>query len=194
MSTEAAILAGGQARRFGGRDKSALVVGGERILERQVAMLRPLAARIVIVGGPPERFIGIDLPVVQDLVPGAGALGAVYTALGQCRADRLLVLACDMPFVTTAFVAHLAATGRDADVTVPRDGHGLHPLCAAWSPGAAPVVADLLDRGERRVRAALARLRLHVVEGADLAAFDPDGRLLRNINTPDEYTRTLETD
>lgn len=194
MSTEAAILAGGQARRFGGRDKSALLVGGRRILERQVAMLRPLTQRIAIVGGPPERFIGMDLPVVQDLVAGAGALGGVYTALVQARADRVLVLACDMPFVTTAFLARLFATGRDADVTIPRDALGLHPLCAAWDPAAAPVVRELLDHGTRRVREALSRLRLHVIEGAALDAFDPDGRLLRNINTPEEYAAALAED
>jgi molybdopterin-guanine dinucleotide biosynthesis protein A len=34
-----AILAGGDARRFGGRDKSALVVDGRTILERQIAEL-----------------------------------------------------------------------------------------------------------------------------------------------------------
>ncbi len=36
----AAILAGGQATRFGGRDKSALIVEGRSILERQIAELR----------------------------------------------------------------------------------------------------------------------------------------------------------
>ena len=32
----AAILAGGQARRLGGQDKSRLVVGGRTILEREL--------------------------------------------------------------------------------------------------------------------------------------------------------------
>ena len=36
----AAILAGGQARRLGGVDKSALVVGTRSILERQLSLLR----------------------------------------------------------------------------------------------------------------------------------------------------------
>ena len=37
-----AILAGGQATRFGGRDKSALLVDGRSILDRQLAALAPL--------------------------------------------------------------------------------------------------------------------------------------------------------
>jgi molybdopterin-guanine dinucleotide biosynthesis protein A len=191
MSTDAAILAGGQARRLGGRDKRTLVVGDRRILDRQVAALRPLTSRIVIVGGSPDPFIGLDLPIVQDRVPGAGVLGGVYTALADARAERVLVLACDMPFVTTEFLAFLAATGRSADVTVPRDGTGLHPLCAAWSAAVAPLVEELIRRGVRRVQDALGALRVHLVEGPVLQAFDPQGCLLRNVNTPDEYARAV---
>jgi molybdopterin-guanine dinucleotide biosynthesis protein A len=35
----AAILAGGRASRFGGRDKSALIVNGRTILDRQLSAL-----------------------------------------------------------------------------------------------------------------------------------------------------------
>ncbi|MBE3072686.1 MAG: NTP transferase domain-containing protein, partial [Acidobacteria bacterium] len=45
----AAILAGGQASRLGGRDKIALRVGSVTILERQVAVLHEVAAAIVLV-------------------------------------------------------------------------------------------------------------------------------------------------
>ena len=44
--TSAAILAGGRARRFGGRDKSALLVGGRTILERQIDALDGVVDRI----------------------------------------------------------------------------------------------------------------------------------------------------
>src|SRR4026207_1713931 len=60
-----AILAGGDARRFGGRDKSALVVDGRTILERQIAELSTLTQ---------------DLRVIRredDVVPGCGPLGEV---------------------------------------------------------------------------------------------------------------------
>jgi molybdopterin-guanine dinucleotide biosynthesis protein A len=192
MNTEAAILAGGQARRLGGRDKRALLVGGRPILEHQVSALRPVVARIVIVGGPPDPFIGIDLPIVQDLVPGAGALGGIYTTPAGARAERVLVLACDMPFVTTEFLGFLATAGREADVTLPRDAHGLHPLCAAWSAAAAPAVGELVRSGVRKVRDALDVLRVHIVEGRELEAFDPEGRLLINVNTPGDHARAIE--
>ena len=45
-----AILAGGRATRFGGRDKSTLLVDGRTILDRQVAELSSLTDDILIVG------------------------------------------------------------------------------------------------------------------------------------------------
>jgi molybdopterin-guanine dinucleotide biosynthesis protein A len=190
MPWDAAILAGGQARRLEGRDKSALPIAGMRVIDRQLAALRPLTSRIAIVGGPPERSGDAGVPVVPDRLPDVGPLGGLYTAL-HGGSERIIVLACDLPFVTTPFLRYLLEAGRDADVTLPRTGAGLHPLCAAYAAGIAPLIRRLIDEGVRKVQEALGVLRLHVVEGAALAAHDPDGRLLHNINTPDDYARAI---
>ena len=190
MAWDAAILAGGQARRFDGQDKSALPIAGRSLLHHQLAALGPLTPRIVIVGGPPERFGDAGVPVVPDLLPGIGPLGGLYTALDGAS-ERIIVLACDLPFVTTAFLQYLLRTGRDADATVPRTADGLHPLCATYAKRTAPVLRRLIDEGVRQVQEALGSLRLHIVEGEALAAHDPDGRLLHNINTPDDYARAI---
>jgi molybdopterin-guanine dinucleotide biosynthesis protein A len=184
---EAAILAGGSARRLGGRDKRALLVAGETVLDRQLAAIRQVADRIVVVGG--AGVGATDLEALPDERAGLGPLGGIATALAHARTDRLLIVACDMPFLTPAFLAFLAGEARHADVTVPRDDRGPHPLCASWATAAAPAVHELLDRGVRRVGAALEVLRVHFVEGETLAAFDLDGWLLHNINTPEDYRR-----
>jgi molybdopterin-guanine dinucleotide biosynthesis protein A len=46
---------------------------------------------------------------------------------------------------------------------------------------------DRLLRGERRVLDAIEALDLREIGPDDLSAFDPDGRLLANINTGDDY-------
>jgi molybdopterin-guanine dinucleotide biosynthesis protein A len=190
MFWDAHILAGGQARRLGGHDKGALVVGDRRILERQLAALHGRAARIVVVGGP-ERHIGGGVEVIPDRLPGLGALGGLYTALVSATWERTLVLACDMPFVTGPFLEYLATSGGAFDATVPRDRHGLHPLCAVYARSVAPTIRRSIDQGVRRIREAIDPLRIHVIEGPALEAFDPEGRLLENINTPDDYARVL---
>jgi molybdopterin-guanine dinucleotide biosynthesis protein A len=142
------------------------------------------------VGGPPDRYDRVGIPVVPDLLPDIGPLGGLYTAL-RGASERIIVLACDLPFVTTPFLECLLRTGRDADATVPRTADGLHPLCASYAADAAPRIRRLIDEGVRQVQEALGSLRLHIVEGAALAPYDPDGRLLHNINTPDDYARAI---
>ena len=75
----AAILAGGRARRLGGQDKSALIVDGVRLLDRQLASLRPLTDSILLVGYPGPA--PASCVVVSDHKPGTGPLGAIVTAL-----------------------------------------------------------------------------------------------------------------
>jgi molybdopterin-guanine dinucleotide biosynthesis protein A len=180
----AAILAGGRARRLGGQDKSALIIDGVRLLDRQLAALRPLTDRILIVGYPgpvPE-----PCSVVSDLRPGTGPLGAIVTALSVATTDRVLVLAADMPFLTTAFLDFLARVDQTAEAVVPVTGTRWHPLCAMYRRLAAPTLEAALDRGERIVRDAVARLHPILVGEDRLAPYDPDGRVLANVNTPED--------
>src|SRR5947209_2761255 len=101
----AAILAGGQARRFGGRDKGALLVDGRPIRERQLAELAPIAGDILIVGssGPVRQGSEADgrpVRVVADRVSGCGPLGGLHTALLESAFETVIVVACDMPYLS----------------------------------------------------------------------------------------------
>src|SRR5438876_257040 len=97
--TAAAIVAGGRARRFGGRDKSRLVVDGQSIINRQLEILQQLTTSIFVVATDGERFADLGLPVFPDLMPEAGVLGGILTALASTDLDRVLVVAGDLPFL-----------------------------------------------------------------------------------------------
>jgi molybdenum cofactor guanylyltransferase len=184
-----AILVGGQARRLGGIDKSALLVGTDSIFNRQLSLLRRLTPHILIVGADPPGLQADGARWVADRVAGAGALGGLYTALVDAPTEQVLVIACDMPFVTAPFLARLAERGEGVDAVVPRDGHGRHPLCASYDRRIAGHLRARIDRGELRVGDALAGLDVHELGPDELAALDPDGRLLLNVNTPADYER-----
>jgi molybdopterin-guanine dinucleotide biosynthesis protein A len=189
----AAILAGGRARRLGGRDKAALAVGASSILDRQLMALRALTPHLLIVGGNPSHGQTAAIRVVPDRIPGAGALGGLYTALAEAPTEQVLVIACDMPFVTAPFLARLAALGAAggpvADAVVPRDARGLHPLCASYARRIAGRLRAHLDAGRLRVIDALSELEVRHMGPDELEPFDRDGRLLLNVNTPDDYAR-----
>jgi molybdopterin-guanine dinucleotide biosynthesis protein A len=184
-----AILAGGQARRLGGIDKSALAIGSGSILDRQLSLLRELTPHILIVAGETRTIVAPDTSVVMDRIAGAGALGGLYTALVDAPTEQVLVIACDMPFLTAPFLARLAERGKGADAAVPCDERGRHPLCASYDRRIAGHLKARIDRGELRVGDALAGLDVREIGPDELAPFDPDGRLLLNVNTPADYER-----
>ena len=181
----AAILAGGQATRFGGRDKSALLVDGRTILDRQIAELAPLTADLLIVGrgnGDVTRA-----RVIHDIVPGCGPLGGLHAALTEARGDALFLVACDMPYVSSPFIAYLLSLAGDADIVVPRSERGYHPLCAVYTRACLePAAARLADR-RLKMRELVAGMRTRVVPVEDIRRFGDPDRLLANVNTPAEY-------
>src|SRR4051794_13778353 len=98
----AAILTGGRATRFGGRDKSALTVEGRTILQRQLDALAGVVDEVLIVGS------------AHDLVPGCGPLGGLHAALSAARGDGVFLVACDMPYLSGPFIAHLLSLAHGA--------------------------------------------------------------------------------
>jgi len=188
---DAAILAGGQARRFGGRDKSALHVGGSSILDRQLAVLGVLADRVRIVTGEPDRFRDRGIEVVTDLLPGAGALGGIYTALETATSSHVLVLACDLPFLSAPFLGHLVALAGDTrwDAIVPRSADGWQPLTAVYARRVAPLIKRQVERGRLKIIDLFDTITVREVGEADIAAADPDEALFLNVNSPNDLDR-----
>jgi molybdopterin-guanine dinucleotide biosynthesis protein A len=105
----ALILAGGKATRLGGVDKSALVVDGRTIFERQVEALREAVAEIIV--SSPRDYPGFR--TVRDAVEDGGPLAGIAVGLAAARTPWLLVLAGDMPNVTRELVDRMLSRTRD---------------------------------------------------------------------------------
>jgi molybdopterin-guanine dinucleotide biosynthesis protein A len=193
-----AILAGGRARRLGGLNKAGLILqpGGASVLDRQLARLRRVVDRTIIIANDAERFGGSGVPVIPDIVPDGGALGGLYTAVHAAGTERTLVVACDMPFVSERLLAHLVSVGGSVDIAVPRTARGYEPLCATYSRRSASELRRLID--ERRFRlsdvALIPGLNVHEVGRDELEAFGPEEVLFFNLNTPDDYVRAIDLD
>src|SRR5580765_5925210 len=183
----AAIVAGGQARRFGGVDKSPLMVGGRAIIVRQLEVLRRITPAVMIVANDTARFADLAVPVHPDLIPGAGALGGLYTALVQASADRVLVVACDLPHLHEGLLTRLTDLAATADGAWVRTAGGPEPFLACYRRHAAEAVRRALEAGRLRARDLGEVLNLAVVDETALAAFGPVAHLLANVNSPEDY-------
>jgi molybdenum cofactor guanylyltransferase len=188
----AAILIGGRARRLEGRFKPLLPVGGRTMLARQLEALAAAGVENIVLVGRWSAEVRPPVPVFADAMEDGGSLGALYTALLVTSADRIIVLAADMPFVAAALTTALARVPLAGDVAVPRTGAGLHPLCAVYRRSVAGHLKRRIDRGALRVREALEELRVTKLEHAELARLGVDDTMLMNVNTPADYERACE--
>lgn len=151
---DAVVLAGGAARRLGGRDKPAVPVAGVSLLERVLTACRG-AGRVIVVG-PPRELPG-QVRQVRESPPGGGPLAALRAGLPVVDAPLVAVLAADLPFLTAVSVEGLlqAAAGHDGAMLVDGDGRD-QVLCGVWSTAA--LRAGVARTGSARLRDAVAGL------------------------------------
>jgi molybdopterin-guanine dinucleotide biosynthesis protein A len=136
----AVVLSGGDAVRLGGADKASIEVGGRTLLEHTLAALVD-AAEVVVVGAdvPTSRPVTFTR---EDPAGGGPAAGLLAGLQRFARVpDLVVVLAVDMPRVSTDTVRRLVEAARD-DGTVHDGAVIVDPagqaqyLCAAYSVSA----------------------------------------------------------
>jgi len=198
------VLAGGMSSRFGA-DKALAEIGGASMLARMIELLHGWAKHICVVGGT-KKYGHFKTEVIEDRWPGGGPLGGIITALLHTKERKLtcewnLILSCDMPFLTEAWVKFLAGKTESskASVILPQSASGPEPLCACWRTEAAETLLPAFEAGVRKVMDGVKLLREEVLDEADWKRFDNfanGGRLFWNMNTPEDYEaarRILET-
>ncbi len=199
------VLTGGASRRMG-RHKPALEVAGRPMVERVVDAARP---RCTFVVGSDLGVPG-DTVTIADDHPGGGPVAGLASGLRHLderasdayeaaptpvgpspdaggrgwRAELVIVLAGDLPFVTSAHLDRLVAalTSDPATVAVTVDGDGQRNwLCAAWRLGAlADRIAALGDPTGQSMR--------RLADGTRVVEVDHRGEAT-DVDTPDELAR-----
>ena len=167
---EICILAGGLSSRMG-QDKSRLRLGGRTLLAR----IRATAKTI----GLPYRIIR------RDLVTQCGPLGGLFTALVTSRADAILFLSCDMPFVSAGLLEMLVRKAKRNGNALLVEANGLvgFPLLL-FRRTALPVVHSQLETMAFSLQRLAQALRSQTIRLAPRQA-----RELFNVNTPDDLRK-----
>lgn len=182
------IQAGGQSSRMG-QDKALMPFLGRPLIVRQRELLTGLADELLVTTNHTAAYAFLGLPLYTDLLPGAGPLGGLYTALSAARGPLVAVIACDMPFVSAALLrAQRDLLTRDeVDVVIPCSPNGIEPLHAIYRKDAClEAVRTALDAGERKMTAWLPGVHSRVMTVDEVALVDPEFRSFINVNSPEE--------
>lgn len=173
-----AILVGGDSSRMGA-DKATYEVDGTSMAVRVAQAAQSAgASEILLIGGTQAKAKKLVGTWKKDSFPGEGPLGGVITALKSAAHDSVVVLSCDMPFITDAVISSLVRGLGDAQASVGRTDR-LNWLCAAWSKEEClSTLQSVWKRNERAVHRAAVLL--------DVAEVPVPAVAVRNINSPSD--------
>jgi molybdopterin-guanine dinucleotide biosynthesis protein A len=154
------LLTGGTSRRMG-EDKARSAVGGVPMGALAGKALLEAASPVLCVGPDP----GLGLDTVED--DRRGPLAALAAGMRRLTdtgfAGPVLLVACDMPFLTAGLLALLARELGSAQAAVPLSGGRLQPLAACYAASVLPVAERLVAAGRLSMRSLMDEIDVHPV-------------------------------
>ena len=164
---------------------------------------RPIVARVLDAAGEwpalvvgPGQGVPDAVRVVLERVPGGGPVAGVSTAVATLVTDAaaaaaplpyaVVLLAADLPFVTSAHVQRLLAALESADLAVTVDRAGrTNWLCSAWRLTA--LRARLDDVGD-----AYGRSMRELADGVRTQSVDDPTEVALDVDTPADLERARD--
>ncbi len=200
------ILAGGAATRFFGQNKALLKVGGVSIIDAQLALFKKLFDETIIVTNDCYSFLEYDALIVNDIIPGKGPLGGIYTAMHYMKSDNCFVAACDMPFLNEALISRMISDiGKAWIYTIEptellsagktkRKGAQHQPLHSIYSKKCSKTIKNMLVNNELKISFLFDELRAKRMSVYEAKQFDAELKSFVNINTQEELDRINESE
>ncbi len=179
------VLAGGRARRMGGRDKGLLRVAGETLAARALRRLRPqVHALLLNANRNLEAYAELGATLCPDADPQAfgGPLAGISAGLDACATPWLLVVPCDCPRLPADLGARLAAGLGDAPAAIARAGGRRQPVFCLLHIRLRDALRAFIAAGGAKVDAFTDSVGAVEIDFSDADAFV-------NVNTPHELER-----
>jgi molybdopterin-guanine dinucleotide biosynthesis protein A len=181
------ILAGGRNRRFGGRNKALIDIGGRLVLDRLYSVFKSLFQEIILVTNDPFSYLKWDLEIVTDLFPYRSSITGIHAGLFFATNPYVFITACDVPFLEKELVGALVNfIGTGIDAVIPQTSKGLEPLCSVYSTNCIKPVEQQIQRQQFQIQRLYSKIRTKYIPESVLREIDPGLRSFCNINTPED--------
>jgi molybdopterin-guanine dinucleotide biosynthesis protein A len=175
-----------------GTDKAWLVLGGATIIERVITALKPVTESLAIIAND-DQYRRLGLPVISDEHEGLGPIEAIRMALTHSRYSRVVLVGCDLPFVTSEFLDYLLKRSGGADSVVPVSSEGrAQPLCAVYSTAVIETVTRLIEERKFKVMSLLEAIETRFIGFEEIREMEGAELFFENVNTPQDYARATE--
>lgn len=186
------ILAGGENKRFGGINKSNLIIGGSSIISRIINTISGIFPEIIIVTNIPGEFHAFNkYEIVPDQFLKVGPLGGIHSAIKASSKESVFVFAGDMPYLNKEIILNQIEcfSSCSADVLIPRVNDYVEPLHAIYRNSILGTLDDYLSHNKRSaVRDFLGKVNVNYL---DLPESEQTKKAFTNVNTLDDAENTV---
>ena len=178
------VLAGGKSQRMG-QDKTQIKYHGKTQLAHVVELLESNLLQTYVSLADEQDLA--DHQVIQDKFVGLGVFGAICSAFMKDPNKAWFVLATDLPFIDDELIKKLLKHRNPSKIATAVKGKTkefVEPIITIYEPKAYPVLLNYLSQGYSCPRKALINSDVEIIE--------VDDRIIRNVNTPEEYREALK--
>lgn len=178
---EGLVLVGGKSTRMG-TDKAQLEYHGIPQQDYAVQLLEAEGLKSYLSVRSDQTLD--NKSAIADAFVGLGPFGAICSAFMKDPNKAYLVLATDLPYVNKELVQLLLSKRNPKKTATAIKGKSakfMEPLITIWEPKAYPLLLNYLSQGYSCPRKILINSDVEIVE--------VDDNLIRNVNTPDEFTQ-----
>ena len=199
------ILAGGKSSRMG-RDKATIEIDGIPLLRRIYDVVAGCNDRVIksIAGAEGKPFASIsvvtpwmeryqsilpsDCNFIAEESPHQGSLMGFAQGLSQIEADWLLLLACDLPNLSSSFIQNSIEQLRDIPTEsmayLAKCDRGWEPLCGFYRGNCLDSLREYINSGGKSFQG---WLKTKIV--TELSIDNP--QILLNCNTPADLAEII---
>ena len=183
MGVSGIILSGGKSTRMG-KDKGLIELNGKPMIHHVIDHIDPICNQILISAND-KAYENLGYPVFNDEINEIGPAGGIISSLKHSSNEKNIIISCDLPYASTAFIQKLLDLSGDYEITLPKSGPHYQPLCAVYSKEVYSVFMEFVKKEIYSLKTIIKQFRIQVVEQADIEEFDLS-KELRNINSPED--------
>jgi molybdopterin-guanine dinucleotide biosynthesis protein A len=179
------ILAGGENRRMPVL-KALIEVDGQKIIERNINIMKRLFKQVFIVTNQPEVYVYLGIPLLGDAYDIRGPIIGVFTSLLNSSNQWVFISACDMPFINKNVIKYMYSQKNNFDAVVPIVKGKTEPLLAFYSKRLLPTMEKVILTDKRGIKDFLKNKRVKYVTSKEIKKIDPEAKSFANLNTPED--------
>lgn len=179
-TVSAAILAGGKSTRMG-RDKAMIPIDGVPMIGRILGTLQKITAQIAVISNRTDIRYLPGIPVYPDLISNRGPAAGIHSALVHARTEKVLIVPCDMPFLSEELFRYILGFPDPGDALVIEADGIRNPLCGLYHRRILPLIEPEIRAGRHTPQHLLDLIEARTIALTPaLPFFTP--RLAANIN------------